>query len=68
VGHGADVNGDGFNEILVGSAEHSNPEVGEGNAFVLRGASTGIGGVFEPVLDNPRDEASAAFGFVARGW
>ena len=36
-----DVNGDGFDDLLVGAFGHTNPEVNEGAAFLYLGGSTG---------------------------
>ena len=37
-----DVNGDGFSDVIVGAEEYSDPELGEGKAFVYHGSSTGL--------------------------
>jgi hypothetical protein len=37
-----DVDGDGFSDVIVGSAEYDDVEVDEGRAFVYFGASTGL--------------------------
>jgi len=37
-----DVNGDGFADVIVGAAHHSNGETGEGRAFVFHGSPTGV--------------------------
>jgi len=37
-----DVNGDGFDDIVVGASNYNNGEVGEGRAYVYYGNSTGV--------------------------
>ncbi|MBC8047456.1 MAG: FG-GAP repeat protein [Fimbriimonadaceae bacterium] len=42
VGKAGDVNGDGYDDVLVGSHYYSNPEYHEGKVFLYYGSETGI--------------------------
>jgi hypothetical protein len=57
-----DVNGDGYADLVVGAARRSNPEVGEGNAFVYFGSAMGPRPEPDLTLDNPADQAGGGFG------
>jgi hypothetical protein len=37
-----DVNGDGYSDVIVGSATYSNGQLSEGKAFVYLGSATGL--------------------------
>ncbi len=37
-----DVNGDGYSDIIVGAHRYSNPQFGEGAAFIYQGSPSGI--------------------------
>jgi hypothetical protein len=43
VGTAGDVNGDGFDDIIVGAWLYDNPQSGEGMAFVWYGSAVGLG-------------------------
>ncbi len=55
-----DVNGDGYDDVIVGAREFSNPEVHEGRAFVYLGSTTGL--VTTPAWTAESDQAAADFG------
>lgn len=61
-----DVNGDGFDDVLVGAKDYTDGLINEGSVFIYFGSGTGIdpGGVPQ-VLQ--RDVANADFGFVVAG-
>jgi len=43
VGSAGDVNGDGYDDIIVGAYTYSNGQQGEGAAFIWFGSATGLG-------------------------
>ena len=43
VASAGDVNGDGYDDVIVGTDGYDNPESDEGVAFVFHGSATGIG-------------------------
>lgn len=59
-----DTNGDGFDDMVVGSPRHEGPEIDEGSVFVVLGradlpaAVTGA----DLAIDNPMDQADSHFG------
>ena len=57
-----DVNGDGFEDTLVGAPGYDNGETDEGKAFLYYGSATGLGNT--PVWTTESNQAGAAFGFV----
>jgi hypothetical protein len=60
VGTAGDVNGDGFSEVIVGAPLFSNPEVGEGRAFVYHGSPAGL--ALGPSWTVESDQPTALFG------
>jgi hypothetical protein len=60
VGPAGDVNGDGFDDLIVGAPQYDNGELQEGRAYVFYGSEDG------PVTTTPwsaeSDQASALFG------
>lgn len=42
VAGGGDVNGDGYDDVVVGAAYYSNPEFREGGAFLYHGSPSGL--------------------------
>jgi hypothetical protein len=64
VGGGGDVNGDGFDDVIVGSWQYPIEGIGSGSAFVFEGGPTGVPDG-NPTLASARLEASvelAGFG------
>jgi hypothetical protein len=58
-----DVNGDGFEDIIVGAYGHDNGETDEGAAYVWHGSSTGLG---DPLIWNWKAEGgkdNTGFGY-----
>ena len=43
VGTAGDVNGDGFDDVIVGAPGYDNGQPGEGRAYVYHGSATGLG-------------------------
>ena len=62
VGGAGDVNGDGYADVIVGSAEWSGPEVAEGRARVFHGSPTGPSTVAD--WQGEADQADAFFGWA----
>jgi FG-GAP repeat protein len=58
----ADVNGDGFSDLVVGAPSQENGASNEGAAFVFLGSAAGLPDAPEFTLDNPDNEALAFFG------
>ncbi len=63
---GADVNGDGYSDLVVGCFSCSAPEVAEGTAFLYYGGPSGIPTTPSLTFDNPADQLSAHFGGSVR--
>jgi len=57
-----DVNGDGFADLVIGAGSQSNPESGEGSAYVYFGSATKLVGTPDVTFDNPLDHADGGFG------
>ena len=55
-----DVNGDGFDDVIVGAAQFSNGEAGEGKAFVYLGSASGLSST--PSWTAEGNQAFAEFG------
>jgi hypothetical protein len=62
VGTAGDVNGDGFDDIIVGAPSWSNPEASEGAAFVYAGSSVGLDPDAPPLWSKASNQAGALFG------
>jgi hypothetical protein len=62
-----DVDGDGFDDVVVGDDLVSNIDDGsedeEGNAYVFNGSTIGIETPAATTLDNPTNDSSGLFGF-----
>ena len=55
-----DVNGDGYNDVIVGNPAYGNGEAGEGRALVFNGSGTGLSPA--PNWTNESNQASANYG------
>ncbi len=55
-----DVNGDGYDDVVVGSPDYTNSEAGEGAAFAFQGSSTGLSTSADWTAES--NQAGAAFG------
>jgi hypothetical protein len=51
LGGGGDVNGDGFDDVLVGAPWYDNGETSEGRVFVFYGSASGPGSTPDDVLE-----------------
>ena len=60
VGTAGDVNGDGYADVIVGAPAYSNPQFGEGAAFVYEGSAAGLPGTPSRSIDS--DQAYSYFG------
>jgi hypothetical protein len=58
----ADVNGDGFGDLVAGAPSQDNGASNEGAAFVFLGSAAGLPDVPDATLDNPDNEDLAFFG------
>lgn len=58
----SDFDGDGYSDVAVGAYQSSQPEVGEGNAYVFAGGPSGVSTTPTATLDCPGDQAGAWFG------
>lgn len=59
---GADFDGDGYSDLVVGAETYSSPESGEGSVFIFRGGPEGPMTIPSQVLDSPRGTVGANFG------
>ena len=55
-----DVNGDGYDDVIVGAYTYDNGQIDEGAAFVYHGSATGLSGSPAWIADS--DQESAYFG------
>ncbi|MFN2291232.1 MAG: FG-GAP-like repeat-containing protein [Anaerolineae bacterium] len=62
VGTAGDVNGDGYDDIIVGAPGWNVPEVNEGGAFVYPGSADGLNQNAGPLWSKDSDQAGARFG------
>ena len=65
VSSAGDVNGDGFEDVIVGEHGFDNPQVDEGRAFVFLGSATGLGPA--PIWTREGNQAGARFGRAVAG-
>jgi hypothetical protein len=61
VASAGDVNGDGYDDVIVGANLYDNGETNEGRAFLYLGSAGGVGAVAAWTAES--DQASAGFGF-----
>jgi hypothetical protein len=59
-----DVNGDGYDDVIIGAPQYSNGQPGEGRAYVFLGSAGGLGA--SPAWAPEGDQADAGFGFTAK--
>ena len=55
-----DVNGDGYDDVIVGAYQYDNGTTDEGAAFIYHGSSTGLSTVYSTLLES--NTASVRFG------
>ncbi len=60
VGTAGDVNGDGYDDVIVGASEYNNGQNGEGRAFVYHGSASGLSTTANWTAEG--DHISAQFG------
>jgi PKD repeat protein len=63
VGTAGDVNGDGYDDLIVGAYAYDNGQTDEGRAFVYYGSSAGLG--LNPAWTAEINQAGAYFGLAA---
>ena len=63
MGTAGDVNGDGYDDVIVGAPYWHNPETDEGAAFVYGGSSTGLSETAAPLWSKASNQTGAEFGF-----
>jgi hypothetical protein len=56
-----DVNGDGFDDVIIGAPAYDNGETNEGRAFVYHGSASGLSST--PAWTAESDEVQSEFGF-----
>ena len=62
VGTAGDVNGDGYDDVIVGAPHWHVPETSEGAAFVYQGSSSGLSETAAPLWSKASDQVGAEFG------
>ncbi len=62
VGTAGDVNGDGYDDVIVGAPLWHVPETNEGVAFVYQGSSSGLSETAPPLWNKASNQAGAEFG------
>ncbi|WP_430895141.1 MULTISPECIES: FG-GAP-like repeat-containing protein [unclassified Paraflavitalea] len=67
VASAGDVNGDGFNDVVVGASGYANGQAGEGAAFVFLGAATGIGAAPSTIVESNIPNASMGISVASAG-
>lgn len=60
-----DVNGDGFDDVLIGAIQYSQPEINEGAAYLFLGSESGLNST--PTWIMQSNQPSAQFGFDVAG-
>ena len=65
VGAAGDVNGDGFDDLVVGAYLYDNGQTDEGRAYLYLGSATGLGTTAAWTAES--DQASARFGWSVSG-
>ena len=65
LGGAGDVDGDGFDDVLIGANQFSNDQFGEGRAFLFRGSAAGLGAA--PDWTAEGDQIDARFGESVSG-
>ena len=60
-----DVNGDGFDDVIIGAPNYDHGEIDEGRAFVFHGSPSGL--ETTPAWTAESDQADTYFGFSAAG-
>ncbi|HWN83411.1 MAG TPA: integrin alpha, partial [Candidatus Udaeobacter sp.] len=61
VGTAGDVNGDGFDDVIVGAPDFDNGQTDEGRAFVYQGSAAGLSA--SPAWTAECNQTSASFGY-----
>lgn len=56
----ADIDGDGYSDLVIGAYGHSSPESGEGRVYVFHGSATGLPAA--PDWSDEVDQGGAQFG------
>ena len=59
-----DVNGDGYDDVIVGAYRHDNGQTDEGRAYLYLGSATGLASA--PAWTTESDQASTDYGYGAR--
>ncbi len=62
VGTAGDVNGDGYDDVIVGAPYWHNPEIDEGAAFVYAGSADGLDKNVGPIWSKASNQVGAKFG------
>lgn len=65
---GADLNGDGYADLVIGASQQSNPEWREGNVFIFPGSPSEPSDAVLITLDNPADQVEGGFGMSVAMW
>ncbi len=62
-----DVNGDGYDDVVIGAPYTDNDGTDWGSTFVYYGSASGLTAISPVELDDPDDEDSASFGYSVAG-
>ena len=60
-----DVNGDGYDDVLIGAIQYSQPQINEGAAYLFLGSAAGL--ETTPAWTMQSDLVSAQFGYAVAG-
>ncbi|HSA32727.1 MAG TPA: FG-GAP-like repeat-containing protein, partial [bacterium] len=67
VSNAGDVNGDGYDDVIVGASLYDNVETDEGAAFIYHGSATGIGAAYARMLESNQNTANFGSSVASAG-
>ena len=67
VASAGDVNGDGYNDVIVGAYQYDNGQAGEGAAFVYHGSASGISMTPASTIESNQADANIGYSVASAG-